>query len=164
MTAGKRIVFFISAGAIGIIAAVAASCFFDVMKVSGTVMEPAVYDGSRVLINRMAYFFGDPKPGDVVAFSCDVYSEDEEGGMLLRRVAASEGDRVEIKNGSLYINDSLYEGYEIQGIYLEDMDEVTVGNNRVFVLSDTGKAVLDSRDQAVGMLRTDELEGKVWFK
>ena len=164
MTVGKRILAFVSAGAVGIITAVMATCIFDIMKVSGTAMEPSIYDGSRVLINRMAYFFGKPETGDVVAFSCDVYSEDEEGGRLIRRVAASEGDRVTVKNGILYINDRIYERYETQGIYLEDMDEITVGNNRVFVLSDAGTAVLDSRDQAVGMLRSDELEGKVWFK
>ncbi len=40
----------------------------DIMKVQGDSMDPAVKDGSHVLINRMAYFFGNPDAGDVVAY------------------------------------------------------------------------------------------------
>lgn len=164
MKTGRTRTFFISAVVIGIIAAVVLTCIFDIMKVQSDSMEPSIYNGSRVAINKMAYFFGQPEPGDVVAFSCEVYSEDEEGSVLLRRVAASEGDKVEIRDGNLYINEKLYEGYASNGVYLNTMEETTVGKNRVFVVSDTGLAVLDSRDQAVGQLRKDELLGKVLFK
>ena len=164
MKTGKIYLIFISAAAIGILTAVIAGCMFDIMKVKGTSMEPVISDGSRVLVNRMAYFFGEPDIGDVVAFKCDVYSEDEEGSILLRRVAAAEGDKVEIRDGNLYVNGVVYEDYSSRGIYLEPMDEITVGKNRVFVLSDSGQAVLVSRDQAVGQLRQDELTGRVWFK
>lgn len=164
MKTGRTGILLISAGIIGIITAVMAACMFDIMKVQSDSMEPSIYNGSKVVISRMAYFFGKPKPGDVVAFSCEVYSEDEEGSILLRRVAASEGDKVEIRDGNLYVNGKLYEGYESNGVYLDPMEETTVGKNRVFVVSDTGLAVLDSRNQAVGQLRKDELQGKVLFK
>lgn len=161
---GRKVILSTIAVAAGIITAVAAACMLDIMKVQGDSMDPAVKDGSHVLINRMAYFFGNPDAGDVVACPCYVYSEDGEGSVLLRRVAAVEGDTVEIREGNLYINGSLYEGYAEKGVYLEPMSEITVGKNRVFVLSDTGQAVLDSRDPAVGQLTTAELAGRVLFK
>lgn len=161
---GRKVILSTIAVAAGIITAVAAACMLDIMKVQGDSMEPAVKSGSHVLINRMAYFFGNPDEGDVVACPCYVYSEDGEGSVLLRRVAAVEGDTVEIREGNLYINGSLYEGYTEKGVYLEPMSEITVGKNRVFVLSDTGQAVLDSRDPAVGQLTTAELAGRVLFK
>ncbi len=164
MTAGKRIILYICAVIAGITAAVCAAGMLDIIKVRGTAMEPSVREDSRVIINRMAYFFRQPESGEAVAFACDVYSEDEEGGILVRRVAAVEGDKVEIKDGNLYVNGKCHEQYAELGVYLEPMEEITVGKNRVFVLSDTGKAVLDSRDNAVGQLRTDELMGRVWFK
>lgn len=154
----------LTAAVLGIIAAVIISCLFGSMRVSSRSMEPSIADGSLIFINKLAYFYQKPEAGDIVTFNCNVYSEDEEGSTLIRRVAATEGDKVRITDGNLYVNDELYEGYSEQSIYMEPMDEITVGKNRVFVLSDSQTAVLDSRDQAVGQLRTDELTGKVCFR
>ena len=161
---GRKIFLSMIAVAAGIITAVAAACMLDVMKVRSDSMEPAVRSGSQVLINRMAYFFGSPDAGDVVACPCYVYSEDGEGSVLVRRVAAVEGDTVEIRDGNLYINGNIYAAYSEKGVYLDPMPEITVGKNRVFVISDTGQAVLDSRDPAVGQLTAAELAGRVLFK
>ncbi len=147
-----------------VLAAIIVTCIFSTAKVMGNAMEPAISDGSVVVINKIAYFYQKPEAGDVVAFHCEVYSEDEEGSILLRRVAASEGDRVRITDGRLYVNDVIYEGYAEHNVYLDPMDEISIGRDRVFVLSDSQTAVLDSRDQAVGQLRIDELDGKVCFK
>lgn len=156
--------FLMTAAAAGIVAAVLCTCIFGIEKIDSDAMEPVVADGSKVLVNRIAYFYRKPEIGDVVAFNCNVYSEDGEGSTLIRRVAAVEGDKVKIQNGNLYVNDVLYEGYREQSMYLEDMDETAIGKNRVFVLGDTKTAILDSRDQAIGQLRLDEIEGKVCFK
>lgn len=155
---------FAAAALAGMIAAAIVTCVFGTVRVQGDFMEPSLIDGSRVVIGKMAYFYGKPDAGDIVALTSDVYSEDEEGGILLRRVAATEGDKIEIKDGTLYVNGKVHEKYFSDGVYLDEMEETTVGKNRVFVLSDTGHAVLDSRDKAIGQLRTDELLGKVLFK
>jgi hypothetical protein len=62
------------------------------------------------------------------------------------------------------VNDEIYQGYLDTPVYLDPMDEITVGRNRVFVLSDSQTAVLDSRDPAVGQLSINELSGKVCFR
>ena len=148
----------------GIAAALIVTCFLGTMTVRGDAMEPSIQDGSIIFINKAAYLYQKPEPGDVVVFHCNVYSEDGEGSVLVRRIAATSGDRVRITDGSLYVNDELYEGYAERPVYLDPMDEVTVGKNRVFVLSDSQNALLDSRDSAVGQLRIDELDGKVCFR
>lgn len=148
----------------GITASTAAACMFDIMRVQGGTMSPAINGGSHVLINRMAYFFSSPDYGDVVACPCQVYSEDGEGSVLLRRVAAIEGDTVAIRDGNLYINGKIYSAYAEKGVCLDDMPEITVEKNRVFVVSDKGQAVLDSRDPAVGQPSKSELAGRVLFK
>ena len=148
----------------GIAAAMLVTCFIGMMTVRGDAMEPSIPDGSLVFINKAAYFYQKPEVGDAVAFHCNVYSEDGEGSVLIRRIAAISGDRVRITDGSLYVNDELYDGYSEQPVYLDPMDEVTVGKNRVFVLSDSQTALLDSRDSAVGQLGIDELDGKVFFR
>ena len=158
---GKKAVLMAAAG---MITAIAVTAVLGTLRVSGTAMEPSVADGSILFINKMAYFYREPEAGDVVAFRCNVYSEDEEGSLIVRRIAATEGDTVRITDGNLYVNDELYEDYSDRHIYMDPMKEITVGKNRVFVISDSRTAVLDSRDQAVGQLRKDELYGKVCFR
>ena len=148
----------------GIIAALLVSGVLGSMIVKGNAMSPSITDGSIIFINKLAYLYQEPEPGDVVTFHCNVYSEDEEGSILVRRIAATAGDKVRITDGNLYVNGQLYETYTERSIYLDPMNEITVGKNRVFVLSDSQTAVLDSRDQAVGQLRIDELDGKVCFR
>lgn len=147
----------------GVLVAICLTCIFDIMKIQGTAMEPQINDGERVLINRIAYLYQKPKAGQIVAVHCNVYSEDGEGSTLIRRIAATEGDRVKIQDGNFYVNDEIYKEYQDQSLYLEPMDEITIGQNRVFVLGDTKTAILDSRNQAIGQLRTEELIGKVYF-
>lgn len=148
----------------GIVSAFVVTMLLGTMTVKGSAMEPSISDGSRILINKTAYFYQKPEAGDVVVFHCNVYSEDGEGSALIRRIAATAGDKVRITDGNLYVNDELYEGYSEKPVYLDPMDEITVGKNRVFVLSDSQTAVLDSRDAAVGQLRISELDGKVCFE
>ncbi len=127
-------------------------------------MEPAIKQGERVLIGKMAYFLEAPHIGETVAFPCSVYSEDGEGRILVKRVAAVEGDEVQIKDGMFYVNGKVYDQYTSESVYLEPMEPVIVGKDKVFVLSDDRKAVLDSRDQAVGQVEVSDLLGKVYFK
>ncbi len=149
---------------IGVIAALLVTCVLGTMTVKGNAMAPSLTDGSLILINKMAYSYRKPDAGDVVVFHCNVYSEDEEGSVLVRRIAATEGDRVRVTDGNLYVNDQLYETYSEKRIYLEPMAEITVAEGRIFVLSDSQTAVLDSRNSAVGQLSIDELDGKVCFR
>lgn len=147
----------------GIIFALIGTAGFTVMKVQGAAMEPQVLQGNWVLVNKLAYVFQDPKPGDVVTFPCNVYNEDGEGNMLVKRVAAIEGDLVEVKEGVLYVNKKIHNKHMAEPIYMESMEPIIVAEDRVFVLSDNRECVMDSRDSAVGQLPVWELE-KVCFK
>ncbi len=160
----NKILLLVFAGILGISAALAVTCAFSIMKVQGKSMEPSMAEGEIVVIDKLAYFFQEPKTGDVVMFHCDVYSEDGESGTLMRRIVATEGDQVEIKGGMLYVNDSIYIQDAISPIYMDAMEKVTIQKGSVFVLSDNRSAVLDSRDQAVDQLDVSELIGKVCFQ
>ncbi|MCQ4637127.1 signal peptidase I [Anaerovorax odorimutans] len=163
-TGRKKWIAYFSAGFLGILAALAVTCAFSVLSIQGDSMDPTITKGDHVLINKTAYLFGQPGQGDVVAFPCSVYSEDGEGSTLVKRVVATAGDRVEIRDGALYINERLFDKYAADPVYMDSMEKVTVDKGKVFVLSDNRSAVLDSRDQAVGQLKISELIGKVCFK
>ena len=47
-------------------------------------MEPAYHEGDRLLVNRLAYMFNAPQPGDAVVLR----DPEQTGRLLLKRVAA----------------------------------------------------------------------------
>lgn len=149
---------------LGVTAAILMTASFSVVTIKSQAMSPAVDVGDKVLINKWAYIFDEPQIGDLVAFHCNVYSEEGEGSTLIRRVAATEGDLVEIKDGSLYINNELYDNGASGSAYMEPMEKIAVGPGKVFVLNDNRASLLDSRDQAVGQLSTAEATGGVLGK
>lgn len=163
-TGYKKWIALSTAAVLGVIAALALTCFFTTMRVQGDSMGPSIEQNDRILIEKLSYFFRKPERGDIVAFPCSVYSEDGEGSTLVKRVVALEGDRVEIKDGALYINEQIYDKYAADPVYMDSMEKITIDKDKVFVLSDDRSAVLDSRDQAVGQLDIAELSGRVCFK
>lgn len=163
----KRFALYVVSAVLGVVAAVALSAVFTITTVTGSGMEPAMEDGSKVLINKLAYYGTNaavPQVGSVVAFKSAVYGEEGEGSILVRRVAASAGDVIEIKDNVFYLNGKPYEEYMNEAVHMEDMDEVKLGNHEIFVLSDNRKSSMDSRNEAIGILDIRDCIGKVCFR
>ena len=162
----KMLLYLLSAG-IGILSAVVLSGVFTVTTVMGSGMEPTIDDGSKVLINKIAYGADknkNPEVGDVVAFGSDVYGEEGEGAILVRRVAGSSGDVVEIKDNIFYLTGKPYEKYMAEAVHMDPIDEIKLGDNEIFVLSDNRKSSMDSRNEAIGVIDSRDCIGRICFK
>ena len=70
-------------------------------RVEGHAMAPALEDQDRVLVNKLAYRFGNPQKGDIVMFYYPLKPEKS----FVKRVIAEEGDSVRIQNGRVSVND-----------------------------------------------------------
>lgn len=163
----KRLFLYAAAAALGVAGAWAVSCVFAVATVTGSSMEPAIKNGGVVLINKFAYEMersDTPAVGSVVAFKSDVYGEEGEGNVLVRRVAGTSGDVVEIRNDIFYLNKKPYQEYMTEAVHMEDMGPVRLGENEIFVLSDNRKSSMDSRNEAIGVLDVGACIGKVCFE
>lgn len=162
----KRVVSYVFAAVLAIGCVFAVSGIFTVTEVAGSGMEPSINSGSKVLINKIAYRENGgnvPEIGSTVAFVSDVYGEEGEGRILVRRVAGSPGDTVEIKNNIFYLNGKPYTEYMSEAAQMETFEKTRLKNDEIFVLSDNRKSSMDSRNEAIGILKIEDCIGKVYF-
>ncbi|MBE5881258.1 MAG: signal peptidase I [Lachnospiraceae bacterium] len=131
-------------------------------SVIGVSMEPVLYNGQEILVNRFIYRIIAPKAGDVVVF---LPNGNENTHYYVKRVVATSGDTVQIKNGLLYVNGILYKDVEYDKIEDAGIAEnpVTLGNNEFFALGDNINNSEDSRSGNIGAVSRDNIIGKVWF-
>ena len=133
-------------------------------KVIGESMEPTLYHGQDVLINRIAYKFISPKSGDIIAFLPNGNANSHD---YIKRVVAVPGDMVQIQDGTLYVNgqeqdsnDSLYDKMEDAGIA---SNKIKLGDDEYFVLGDNRNSSEDSRSANIGTVKLSSIIGKVWY-
>jgi len=74
---------------------------FQVARVDGLSMAPTLEDHDRLIVNKLVYEIGDPRPGDIVM----LYYPLNPDKMFVKRVIAREGDSVRIVDGRVYVND-----------------------------------------------------------
>lgn len=78
------------------------------IRVDGSSMEPGLHTGEFILVDKISYRFGKPQRGDIIVF----YSPRDPSQEYIKRVIGLPGDKVEMNEGQLFVNDQLiYEPY-----------------------------------------------------
>jgi signal peptidase I len=105
------------------------------------------------------YIFSAPKTGDIVVFKYP----DDISRSFVKRVVGINGDRVQIINGKLILNDTIInESYLNQkNISRENWGPGIIGPNQYFVLGDNRTASNDSREW--GTISDQHVIGKYLF-
>jgi len=108
-------------------------------KVYGSSMLPGIEQGDYILVSKAAYFFNEPQRGDIIVF----HSPQDPNTDLIKRIIAVPGDTVEIKDNTVFVNDTaLVEPYAMPPHYLLLPEEITTGH--YFVLGDNRNNSSDS--------------------
>lgn len=134
------------------------------MKISmvGVSMEPALYNGQEVLINRFIYKITSPKRGDVIAF---LPNGNQNFHYYLKRIVGLPGESIQIIDGYVYINGERVpeDEYDKMADYGIAGNEIQLGSDEYFVLGDNRNMSEDSRSGNIGAVKKDTIAGKVWF-
>ena len=145
------------------LAVVLVYCIGMKTSVIGSSMEPCLYNGQEIFLNRLVYRLSSPKVGDVVVFQPN---GNEKAHFYVKRVVAVPGDDVQIKGGILYVNGETQEDYFNDKIAEPGLaeNEIELGNDEYFVIGDNCNNSEDSRSANIGPVKEEDIIGKVWFR
>jgi len=116
---------------------------FQVARVDGLSMAPTLEDHDRLIVNKLVYEIGDPRPGDIVMLYYPLNPEK----MFVKRVIAKESDVVRIVDGRVYVNDvPLHDDYvPAEFRSHDDWGPQVVQQGYYFVMGDHRNNSSDSR-------------------
>jgi signal peptidase I len=125
------------------------------VRVEGFSMVPTLQDGEFVLVNRLAYQFGDRQRGDIIVFHHPSGQKQED---LIKRIIGLPGDHVKAEGGSIFVNDvRLKEDKYIEAAPAYS-GEWVVPDGQLFVLGDNRNNSSDSHQW--GFVQYDDVVGK----
>ena len=130
-------------------------------KVIGDSMNPGLYNGQTIYIDRFQYMLSNPKAGDVVVF---LPNNNKNEHYYVKRVIAVPGDTVVIKNGVCYVNGEVspYVNGTIEQAGIA-ANEIVVENSSFFCLGDDLDNSEDSRSANIGLIKGTDILGKAWL-
>ena len=127
----------------GVYATLIVTFGFQVARVDGRSMAPTLEDHDRLIVNKLVYEIGEPRPGDIVMLYYPINPEK----MFVKRVIAQENDTVRIVDGRVYVNDvPLHDDYVPEEFRShDDWGPITVQQCYYFVMGDHRNNSSDSR-------------------
>ncbi len=134
--------------------------------VDGESMEPTLYHGEYLWVDKFDYVINEPERFDVVIFPVEYFGEDRH---FVKRIIGLPGETVFIdEEGVIFINEQeLKEGYgkEIIAPYTRQLaaEPITLGPDEYFVLGDNRNHSSDSRYESVGNIPREKILGRAAF-
>ena len=126
-------------------------------QIVGDSMNPTLKNNEVIIIDKLTPKFIDLKRGDIVSFYFD------ESKFLINRIIGLPGEKVDIKNNKIIINDEVIEDYVnayTSDFKLSDIGYQKIPEDHYFVLGDNRTNSMDSRDYRVGLIHKKDIIGK----
>ena len=124
--------------------------------VDGPSMRPTLQSQERLVVNKFIYSLRTPEKGEILVFK---YPRNQERDFI-KRVIATEGDTIEIKDGRVYVNDQMLNEDYILEKTRSEYPKSTVPEGTVFVMGDNRNNSEDSRFADVGFVPYSLIKGK----
>ncbi len=125
------------------------------VRVDGDSMNPTLKNGDIMLLNEIGYRLYGVERFDIVVANVD-------GEKLIKRVIGLPGEKVEYRNGDLYINDEIvvenFKHEETDDFSIYDIGHDTIPENCYFLVGDNRGNSKDSR--TIGVVHKGKIMGK----
>lgn len=164
------------AGAV-VIALVVRTFLFTTFWIPSGSMEPTLMGEGRrdrVVVNRLAYQWGDPERGDIIVFDVPeeeptISVEGQRVNDLIKRVIGLPGETVELRDGEVYVDgEKLDEPYLPEGTRTEPADPArdtfVVPDDAVFVMGDNRGSSRDARYWQHPWVPEEDIVGKAFIR
>ncbi len=135
-------------------------------EVDGSSMEPTLYDGDNLFVDKISYRFREPERFDIIVFPF----QHKEDTYYIKRIIGLPGETVRIdEDGRIYIDgEVLEESYGREVIRPEYVgraaEPITLGDDEYFVMGDNRNNSSDSRTEAVGNIHRKDIVGRAWVR
>lgn len=135
-------------------------------EVEGASMEPTLYNGDNLIVDKISYCFRDPERFDIIVFPFQY----KEKTYYIKRIIGLPGETVQIdEKGNIYIDgEVLAENYGREIIKPENIglawDPVVLGEDEYFVMGDNRNNSSDSRTEVVGNIKRKDIIGRAWLR
>lgn len=131
-------------------------------KVEGSSMNETLSNGDYLIVEKVSYYIHDPERFDIVVFP---YSKDVN---YIKRIIGMPGEKLQIIDGKVYINDRRLE----DDIYGKELIEdpgvaaapIYLSDDEYFVMGDNRNSSIDSRSDSVGAVKKERIEGKAMYR
>jgi signal peptidase I len=154
-----RVVLLVLVGVVG--SDLVRSCVAEPYTVASTSMEPELKDGNRLVVDKLAYRFGEVRRGDVVVFDTSRISDETVrlGETLVKRVIGLPGESVRAVDGVVLVDGVPVPEPSPGTPKTPSFGPVQVPDGSVFVLGDNRVVSIDSR--TFGPVPADAIIGRV---
>lgn len=127
-------------------------------------MLPSLENGDYLVLRKPFLNDFEYKKNDIIIFKANIKSSINNKRDLVKRVIATEGDHIVIYNNTVYINDEKIEEDYILESKMNDNLDIYIDEDCYFVMGDNRKVSLDSRNKEIGVIKEDDILGKVIIK
>ena len=123
---------------------------------AGPSMQPNMYQGYRLMTEKISYQYHLPQRGDIVVV-------DRPGAevSLVKRVMGLPGEIIEAREGHVLINGEKIEEPWVLYFGGPDYGPAQIPDGYIFVLGDNRQNSRDSRD--IGPVALSTIDGRVWL-
>lgn len=136
---------------------------FNLSMVKGESMQPTLEERERLFVNKIVYYLASPRGGEIVVLK-DPSTGSDKKHYLVKRVVATPGDTVEVRDHVLYVNgQALNEPYTNVQIEDRDFAEIRLGDDEYFVMGDNRHYGRSKDSRSFGSVQKKEIVGRAEF-
>lgn len=125
------------------------------IRVDSFSMEPTLFKGNYVVVDKLSYKIGSPDRGDIIVFHYPPNPDEQ----YIKRVVGLPGDRIHISGGRVFVNEELLAEPYLR-VPTKSGGDWVVPEDSLFVMGDNRNNSSDSR--VWGVVPFENLVGKAF--